>query len=131
MRLPWIALAIIAIVAIGVVFAYFGAEKAEEAQKEEQVARREALKPESGTACDPLLTASRAFESGDTDQLKASIEEAEELAVKALNTTGIKFGKPEEMALYLGSEELGASKSQARIEERLGIASEFCTRLDS
>jgi hypothetical protein len=130
-RLPWVALVIVAVVVIAVVIAYFVAQKTEEAHEQQQAARRAALAPEVGTACEALRIASRAFDNDDVDELRDSIKDAEESAVKALQTSGIKFGKPEEMALYLGAEPLGSPRSQERIDRRLDVARESCTRLES
>lgn len=133
-RLPWIALAVIAAVAVGVVVAYFGAQRAEETQREaqqqERAARREALIPESGTACQALRAARKAFNKGDEEVLGELVKDAEQLAIEALNTTGIKFGKPERMALYLGEiEEIGSPTSRELVEQRLDVAGESCSEL--
>jgi hypothetical protein len=131
-RLPWIALTIIALVAIVVVIAYFGAEKAEEqrrAQQQEERAERRAV--EEGTACDAIFAARRAFDDGAIDELRESIKAAERQAIIALNTSGIGFGRAEEMALYLGAEELRSERAQDRIDRRLDKAQESCVRLDT
>jgi hypothetical protein len=130
-RLPWVALVIVAVVVIAVVIAYFVAQKTEEAHEQQQAARRAALAPEIGTACPALRLANRAFDNGNVDDLRESIRNAEALAVEALQTSGVRFGRPEEMALYLGAEELTSPRSQERIEKRLNVARESCIRLES
>jgi hypothetical protein len=126
-RLPWIALALIAAVALAIIVSYFAAERVEQQQQGLQGARvGSRTPPERGTACSALADARRAFDSGDTDELKASIREARQLAVIALNTTGISFGKPEEMALFLGSEELNSSAAEERFTRRLDVARDAC-----
>ncbi len=139
-RLPWIALAVISAVAVVVVFAYFGAEKAEQARRQERreerrearAEQRAARIPESGTACEAIANARKALRKGNEKVLRAVMREARQHAVEALNTTGIKFGKPERMALLLTEvDDLDSPASREQIERRLDVAGESCGKLES
>jgi hypothetical protein len=127
-RLPWIAFALIVIIATTITVAYFVAREQEQRQEEERRAEKIVVR---GFACDVLGEASDAYQSGDQEILKSSIKEAKRLAIKALGTTGIGFGRAEEEAIRLAKEDLTSDESLKRVEDRLAAASEYCSRIES
>lgn len=127
-RLPWIAFALVLIIATTITAAYFVAREQERREREERLAENRVVR---GSTCEVLGEASAAVESGDQDVLRSSIQEAKRLAITALNTTGIGFGRPEKEAIRLAKEHLTSDKSMERVEDRLAAASEYCDRIKS
>ena len=130
-RPPWIAFSIVAAVALGIVVAFFIAEKQEAEQRQLLQEHRAAqLKAERGTACHSLMRASEQLESGDRKGSRESILEAERKAIRALDTSGIAFGKPERLALFLAEELRAEDRGETSDEtDRLEEAVDSCERL--
>jgi hypothetical protein len=125
-RLPWIAFALVLLIAATITAAYFVAGGKE--QNEGRLAKRPAIR---GTACDELREASDALTNGDRDVLESSLKEAKRIAVEALNTTGVAFGQPEKEAIRLGNENLTSDEGLQQVEDRLATATESCSRIES
>jgi hypothetical protein len=97
---PWVATGIIALIVIGAVVAYFRPEAFTPVREKEKV---EVI---SGTACGPLRRTEAALTKGQTAELKAAVSEAELKAIKALDSSGVRFGEPERFALRLSARSL-------------------------
>jgi len=113
-RPPWIALSVVALVAIAIVVAFYVAQERDIQEREAREARREAriLELETGTACGALKQAEQALDSGNNGELRSAIQDAQREALRALDTSGVVFGEPERLALFL-FEDL---KEERRIE---------------
>ena len=84
-----------------------------------------------GSSCDSLEAARLALEKGSNEQFVTSVRAAERAAIHALDTDFVWFGKPEELALRLGAEELdGPLNPQAkeRLSARLELVDSACQK---
>jgi hypothetical protein len=102
-RPPWIAFSIVAFVAIAIAVAFFVAQNRDTQEREQREAREQAriLELETGTACGALKQADQALASGNNGELKSAIQDAQRQALHALDTSGVIFGTPERLALFL------------------------------
>lgn len=122
-HVQWIAAVLIVVIGLGAVLAYAAGRHS----RDDSSARRI---PTTGVACPALKEASGALQARDYSALRASIRMAERRALKALDRTGIKFGRPERYALSLGAVDLQGSIDsglRSRIEEKLEAATAACT----
>jgi hypothetical protein len=104
---PWVVAGIIGAVGIATVIAYAVAGGV--------TPQRDAPEPpETGTACAPLSEAHAALEAGDTDRFEDAIAEARAIALRALDTSGVKFGAPERIGLQLGANDIEPSISETQ-----------------
>lgn len=127
-RLPWISLAAVVVIAVGIAGAYFVAQGQERERRAERLAER---RVERGTACSALREASEAYEQDDAASFNAAVKEAERMALRALDTSGVGFGRPERIALYLAAQDLNSERETERLEERLEAATEACRGSES
>jgi hypothetical protein len=126
-RPPWIAFSIVATVAIIIVVAFFVAQKRESQERGQRRAERLA-NLDRGVSCPSLASAERALETRDDDELSDTINEARKEALRALDTTGVKFGKAERLALFIAADlrEERSARIDERISNRLDAAIEWC-----
>lgn len=131
-RPPWIAYSVIAIIAIGALVAFYVSQESEAELREERRERR-SVSAEKGTSCEALTSARSALSTDDDDALKSSLRDAERLALNALDTSGIAFGKPERIALSLASDlrERLRSDQHDSLSDRLEAAADICSELRS
>ena len=125
---PWVATGIIALIVIGAVVAYFRPEIFRPTREKKEVV--EAI---SGTACGPLRRMEAALSKGKTAELEAAVREAEDKAITALDSSGIRFGKPERFALRLAARDLHSlSPRETRVmREKLDLVGDTCEDLTS
>jgi hypothetical protein len=84
-----------------------------------------------GTACGNLERARASLADGDERLGITYLREARRQAVEALNRTGIRFGKPEKVALRLTNEPYQSrpEASKERIQQELVDVGETCEEL--
>jgi hypothetical protein len=125
-RLPWVALGIVAAMAVVAVTAYVVSERLDDDVRAAR-RRKPALR---GTACVGIGRIGDALESGDRREVKEAIQEAEALAFRALDKGGIRFGEPERLALAMAID-LGSpsDKLSSRVESKLVRAEQACADL--
>ena len=124
---PVIAGVVVLAVALAAIAAFVSSP---ESNRSASVSKAEA---ERGTACAALLDAQQSVEDGNASETGPLILRARAEAVKSLNEGGNLFGKPEKLALRLGSvvEENDGKLSAGEVTEGLNEASEACSRLQS
>jgi len=130
---PWVAILVMGLVVAAAVFAYYDPESLGE---DTSSGGREPVDVQEGIACAPLERVRLAlansgqgdFRDRDSD-FRRAVKAAEAQAIRALDTTGISFGRPERVALKIAADVQGVSetRSLARIEERLTGARDLCT----
>lgn len=129
---PWVAILVLAIVVAAAVFAYLSPESFQNNATENG---RSPVEVQQGIACKPLekiRVALANLESSDFQEkgseFHTAVKAAEREAIKALDTTGIGFGKPEWMALRIAADVEDEDESRAieQIQERLASAQDFC-----
>jgi Flp pilus assembly protein TadB len=127
-RPPWIAYSVIAIIAIGALVAFYVSQESEAERRE-----RRSVSAKKGTSCEALSSARSALSTDDDDAVKSSLREAERMALRALDTSGIAFGKPERIALSLTSDlrEKLRSDQHDSLSDRLEVAADICNELRS
>jgi len=119
----WVAGAAFAVVAITAVVLYDGSDKP-------SASRNEVSKV--GLACEPLRAASNALARRQEDDLIASLKDAEKAALRSLDESGQRFGRPERMALEASAEDLSRPLKQEtldRIRAKLTVADEACEEM--
>ena len=128
---PWVALGVTLLLVGVAVFAYVSPETFEGnggpgGQTDSSLVVR-------GSSCEPLAAAHRALEEGSNLRFVSSVRAAERAAIHALDTDFVAFGRPEEMALRIGAEELNKLDGEARerISTRLELADIACQKLQS
>jgi hypothetical protein len=85
-----------------------------------------------GSSCIPLARAQEALRGGKNRRLARFIRIAQRRAESALETSGVRFGRPERLALYMGAERLRppfGTAAEQRMKERLAAAGRQCRRL--
>lgn len=129
---PWVAYSIIAIIAIGALVSFYVSQEKDIASREQRRERRIAGL-ERGPACAPLSRGRAALRSDDIDALASSLKDAEREALRALDTSGVSFGKPERIALLLASDLRAKLRPERRdfVADRLDAAEEACSELRS
>ena len=127
---PWVAGSVVGALAVAGIFAYVSTP--EEVDPPASASSKREV--ERGSACASLDAASEALDEGDDVEVVDSIKSARSEALRSLNEGGVIFGKPEEMALKLGSDPLDTPFRKGvreQIAERLTAANEACERLTS
>jgi hypothetical protein len=128
---PWIA-AVIVLAVVGLaIYAYVNPEALRPGGgpgDPGRSARRPALR---GTACGNLENARDALVDGNEKHVADFLREARKQAIEALNKSGIRFGKPEAVALRLSGEPFDSRPEAAkeRILESLEGVSDTCKEL--
>src|SRR5919106_1029065 len=133
---PWIALVVTLLIVGVAVFAYVRPEAFEDnpAAPAAPLAPQDDPRVVKGSSCELLAAARRALENGTNEQFVSSLRAAERAAERALDTNFVWFGRPEELALRIGAEELDKalkSRARERIEARLEVAGTACQKLRS
>lgn len=88
----------------------------------------------SGAACDELTAVAAALRSGRRDRLSATLSAAADAAIESLQRSDLRFGAPEKVALKIESirlEEKLSRRARQRVEHRLKVAEQACSRLTS
>lgn len=127
---PWVAGSVIAALAIAAIFAYVSSPE----KVDPPASASSKPEVERGSACASLAAASEALDEGDDERVVDSIKSARSEAIRSLDEGGVIFGKPEELALKLGSDPLDTPFQKGvrkQIAERLTAASEACEELTS
>ena len=91
--------------------------------------RPEPVQVERGSSCVALAEAQRHLEEGNDSELLVDLRNAQRAAEIALDTSGIEFGLPEEIALTMGANDLElplSAELKAFVAERLAAALEAC-----
>lgn len=123
---PWIAGVVLVALCVGAVIALAGGE---DGAVDSTGDARAPIK--RGTACEPLA---KGREAATDRELIDAIREAEQAAIKALDETGNRFGRPERMALQMSEEDLTVpldANVKERLIEALGLAETACEDLIS
>lgn len=105
-------------IVIGAIVAYFRPETFTPTRE-----KRDVIEAISGTACGPLRRMEAALSKGETAELEAAVREAEDKAITALDSSGIRFGEPERLALRLGARDLDtlSSRDLLELQEKLDL----------
>ena len=131
-RPPWIAYSVIAIIAIGALVAFYVSQD-NEAELREERQQNLSSSVEKGTSCEALSSARSALSADDDDAVKSALRDAERLALRALDTSGIAFGRAERIALSLTSDLRDRLRSEQHdfLADRLEEAADICSDLRS
>ena len=127
-RPPWVAFGIVATIALGIVVAYVFVEREQSEQLNLRRERRAELLADRGTACRPLIRAAEKLDSGNEKAARVFILEAERMAIRALDRSGVAFGKPERLALFLAEDVRAQIRGERALKkgQRLDSALEWC-----
>ncbi len=116
----WVGAAAVAVVVTVAIVAYAASDNPSPPDKEEA---------ELGAACESLDRAASALVNDQEGDLVASLKAAEKAAFQSLDQSGVRFGRPERIALEAASEKLVRPlkpKTVERLRAKLAAADKAC-----
>jgi hypothetical protein len=131
--IPWVATAVVVAIVSAAVIVSVRPELLESLPGGSDTQRGPRRSASRGGSCDALEDARAALQDGRYHGATASLKEAEREAIEALDTSWIRFGKPEELALRLNADRVRTLKkrTEEKILAKLDQAREACEGLAS